>query len=37
MYTVLLVDDDRYILHLCTAVLATTRRIYSKPRAEVRR
>ena len=27
MYTVLLVDDDQCILHLCTTVLATTRRL----------
>ena len=27
MYTVLLVDDDQCILHLCTAVLATTQRL----------
>lgn len=28
MYTVLLVDDEQCILHLCTAVLATTQRLY---------
>src|SRR5690242_14472995 len=27
MYTVLLVDDDRCILHLCTDILARTRRL----------
>ncbi len=28
MYTALLVDDDQYILHLCTDVLARTRRFH---------